>query len=427
MKREQLSDNVTLYLGDCRDVLPTLPENSIDAIVTDPPYGLGFMGKAWDKGVPDAALFAAALRVLKPGGHMLCFAGTRTHHRMASRIEDAGFEIRDMIAWVYGSGFPKSHDVSKAIDRGAGAEREVVGPDKYAGRRTEGSGPANGDACYGQFGIPGGITATEAACAWSGWGTALKPALEPITVCRKPFPGTVAANVQQHGTGALNIDACRVAANGETPSGSGRKSKNTWDLHSGSPFQGHPNVTPPSGRWPANLIHDGSDEVLVCFPQTDGRNPKGVKINSKTASGTNISKNCYGGFTESQTVGYSDTGSAARFFYCPKASKADRDEGVAGVAGVAGVGALRDGGRKSDPRGNTHPTVKPVDLMRYLCRLVTPPGGIVLDPFAGSGSTGKGAIREGFGCILIERDAETVTTARARLLHEINKRPGETK
>ncbi len=413
--REQLSDTVTLYLGDCRDILPTLPENSIDAIVTDPPYGLGFMGKAWDKGVPDAALFAAALRVLKPGGHMLCFAGTRTHHRMATAIEDAGFEIRDMIAWVYGSGFPKSLDVSKAIDKAAGIHRGKAGQPKQAD--TQRSFGQHYEEC--DKGEP--ATAAAAAAA-AGWGTALKPALEPISVCRKPFSGTVAANVQQHGTGALNIDACRVAANeawqksGNIPSTSGMfKGKKRIDQASNA-----------SGRWPANLIHDGSDEVLACFPQASSHHKPGApkRISGKRfESATKVSNFLDGTLPVDGCVGfdYGDTGSASRFFYCAKASKADRDEGVAGVAGVAGVGALRDGGRESEPRGNTHPTVKPVDLMRYLCRLVTPRDAVVLDPFMGSGSTGKAAIREHFRFIGIERDPESMRIARARLLHEINK------
>ena len=370
-----------LHHGDCLEVLRSMPDCSVDSIVTDPPYGLSFMGKKWDYDVPSVDVWVECLRVLKPGGHLLAFAGTRTQHRMAVRIEDAGFEIRDMIAWVYGSGFPKSLDVSKAIDKNNGevgrllrftewmrttgltskqidqatetnmgghyltaksqpaiptrrlwsklrplcgqvpdwvdelverieAEREVVGSRKQRGS-PNGVAPFNTASSDVET-----ITApsTDAAKQWQGWGTALKPALEPITVARKPLVGTVAENVLQHGTGAINVDGGRVEG----------------------------------GRWPANFIHDGSEEA------------------------TDLLKD------------------SARFFYCAKASKADRGE-------------------------NHHPTVKPTDLMRYLCRLVTPPEGIVLDPFMGSGSTGKAAMLEGFHFIGIERDADYLEIAKARI------------
>ncbi|MFO0467645.1 MAG: DNA-methyltransferase [bacterium] len=351
--------------GDCLDVLRTLPADSVDAIVTDPPYGLAFMGKRWDYDVPSVEIWAECLRVLKPGGHLLAFAGTRTQHRMAVRIEDAGFEIRDMIAWVYGSGFPKSLDVSKAIDKAAGAEREVVGIRKVSlSDLGQGSGWNALDTSSGQYNYT--APATEAARQWAGWGTALKPALEPITVARKPLIGTVAENVLAHGTGALNVDECRVP--GEPvpvfDTLGGRKFEQT---HTQPERRTQQVGTSDAGRWPANLIHDGSEEVVGLLND------------------------------------------AARFFYCAKASAKDRDEGV------AGVGALRDNGRQSRPRKNTHPTVKPTDLMRYLCRLVTPPGGTVLDPFMGSGSTGKAAMLEGFGFIGIERDPEYAKIAEARI------------
>jgi site-specific DNA-methyltransferase (adenine-specific) len=305
-----MSDRVEIVNGDSLLVLQLLDDNSVDAIVTDPPYGLSFMGKKWDYDVPSEELWRQCFRVLKAGGHLLCFAGTRTQHRMAVRIEDAGFEIRDMIAWVYGSGFPKSLDVSKAIDKAAGHWRGK------AGEVVSDNGAMSGGN-YER--TPKGDPITAAAVAWQGWGTALKPALEPITVARKPLIGTVAENALQHGTGAINVDGCRV---GE--------------------------------RWPANFIHDGSEQVTDLL------------------------------------------GSAARFFYCAKASKRDRDE------------------------GNHHPTVKPTDLMRYLCRLVTPPDGLVLDPFMGSGSTGKAAALEGFSFIGIEREAEYVAIAQARINHVTN-------
>ena len=286
-----------LLHGDCLEVLRTLPDCSVDAVVTDPPYGLSFMGKRWDYDVPSVEIWAECLRVLKPGGHLLAFAGTRTQHRMAVRIEDAGFEIRDMIAWVYGSGFPKSHNLKDD---------------------------------------------------WQGWGTALKPALEPITVARKPLVGTVAENVLMHGTGAFNIDGCRVRDGSETGGEKPVYAANHRNAVYGSGMGGGA-WAQTNGRWPANLIHDGSDEVVEL------------------------------------------TGDAARFFYCAKASKADRGN------------------------DNKHPTVKPTELMRYLCRLVTPPGGIVLDPFMGSGSTGKAAALEGFDFIGIEREAEYLAIAEARI------------
>ena len=330
-----------IHHGMCLDVLKTFPDNSFDSIVTDPPYGISFMGKKWDYDVPSVEEWAECLRVLKPGGHLLAFAGTRTQHRTAVRIEDAGFEIRDMIAWVYGSGFPKSLNVSKAIDKDAGAERETV----KAGTRSDASITA---------------PATEDAKKWDGWGTALKPAMEPITVARKPLTGTVAANVLEWGTGAINIDGCRVEPTGESRERVSEASQDRrYTEAGGTNFAALPGTRggAPEGRWPANLIHDGSEEVAGIFP------------NSKDGG----------------------AGSAARFFYCAKASKADRGE------------------------GNDHPTVKPTDLMRYLCRLVTPPGGKTLDPWVGSGSTGKAAILEGFDFTGIERDIGSVETARRRI------------
>ena len=342
MKPYYEDDQTTIYNGDCREILQTLPDHSIDAVVTDPPYGLAFMGKKWDYSVPSVEIWQQCLRVLKPGGHLLAFAGTRTQHRMAVNIEDAGFEIRDMIAWVYGSGFPKSHDVSKAIDKAAGAEREVVGFDPTC--RLAINKNLNDDK-WGKIGQQGAdITApaTESAKQWSGWGTALKPALEPITVARKPLCGTVAANVLQYGTGGINVDGCRVG---------------TWLLPEATAgqekivtFKRGVMVTPErTGRWPANLIHDDSDEPSSLL------------------------------------------GDAARFFYCAKANKKDRGE------------------------GNNHPTVKPTDLMRYLCRLITPPNGTVLDPFMGSGSTGKACMLEGFHFIGIEMEREYYEQARRRI------------
>lgn len=385
-----------IHNGDCLAFLKTLAENSVDSIVTDPPYGLSFMGKRWDYDVPSVEIWAECLRVLKPGGHLLAFAGTRTQHRMAVRIEDAGFEIRDMIAWVYGSGFPKSLDVSKAIDKAAGAEREVVGVVQRAPAGSD--DPTQSGGRNYRMGGEQAITApaTEAAQQWQGWGTALKPALEPITVARKPLEGTVAANVLAHGTGALNIDGCRVE---HTTVDGGNLAKNPHlrtHINGGNGGNiircedGRRVVKPnDAGRWPANLIHDGSDEVRSAFPDTKGQQGalSGDEPSTKTC-------NTYGVFAarNPSEPRIEDDASAARFFYCAKASKKDRGE------------------------GNNHPTVKPTDLMRYLCRLVTPVGGTVLDPFMGSGSTGKAAVLEGFRFIGCEMENDYVEVARKRIL-----------
>jgi DNA modification methylase len=385
---------VTLHIGDCLDVMRTLPDASVDAVVTDPPYGLSFMGKRWDYDVPSVEVWAECLRVLKPGGHLLAFAGTRTQHRMAVRIEDAGFEIRDMIAWVYGSGFPKSMDVSKAIDKAAGAEREVVGINEDYLRRKPNGMKTLGATAYGysqaQQETDARITApaTPEAQQWAGWGTALKPALEPVTVARKPLEGTVAANVLRHGTGGLNVDGCRIAHAEECRmmAPSQANIDNPSEKHRQAGRREAVLELKPGGRWPANLIHDGSDEVVGLFPQ----NVKGQVGMSKTQGGHRFIE----GDTESVQkfdYGSSDTGSAARFFYTAKASRDDRSD------------------------GNTHPTVKPTDLMRYLCRLVTPPGGTVLDPFMGSGSTGKAAMLEGFVFIGIEREPQYFAIAEQRI------------
>jgi site-specific DNA-methyltransferase (adenine-specific) len=363
----------TLHHGDCLEVMATMADNSVDAIVTDPPYGLSFMGKRWDYDVPSVEVWYECLRVLKPGGHLLAFAGTRTQHRMAVRIEDAGFEIRDMIAWVYGSGFNK------------------VGYIK----------DSNGETVR------------------DGWGGSLKPALEPITVARKPLAGTVAANVLEHGTGALNVDGCRVG-NESTLKTNGKTA--IWADGGMNAEQGGST----SGRWPANLIHDGSDEVVGLFPQQQsGGFSQGMVQHSRAF---NVAKG-----VEAERVRDArapDSGSAARFFYCAKASKADRDEGCEGLPQTIKQSVAHGDKRHGTlpytnepremnprPRGNHHPTVKPADLMRYLCRLVTPPGGIVLDPFMGSGSTGKAAILEGFQFIGIEREAEYLAIAEARISH----------
>jgi site-specific DNA-methyltransferase (adenine-specific) len=324
---------------------------------------------------------------------------------MACNIEDAGFEIRDMIAWVYGSGFPKSLDVSKAIDAAAGAEREEVGIsdngfNDWTGRH------AGQDGAYG-FRKSYSITApaTDAAKQWHGWGTALKPAMEPITVARKPLSGTVAENVLKHGTGAINIAACRVGTDGGTK-------RHTNPMHLGRDTmadftKGNFGVDQLSaGRWPANLIHDGSDEVLAVFPQAEGSRPR---------------VETYGDSVK--TAGYDDSGSAARFFYCAKANRAERDAGMEGLPEVP-CGMMEDmknwSGNSRDVRyRNNHPTVKPVALMEYLVRLVGRADGTVLDPFMGSGTTGIACIREGMKFIGIERDERYFEIARKRLEAEL--------
>lgn len=380
-------NDINLMLGDCLERLRELPDNSIDAVVTDPPYGLSFMGKKWDYDVPSVEIWAECLRVLKPGGHLLAFAGTRTQHRMAVRIEDAGFEIRDMIAWVYGSGFPKSLDVSKAIDKAAGVEREVVG---VAGKSGSVRNSMAGDFAGGEYMET--APATEAAQQWDGWGTALKPALEPITVARKPLIGTVAANVLEHGTGAINVNGCRVGDFvNTTPSGVDRRNAVLAEAgyRPGAYQMGQTTPNGAQGRWPANLIHDGSQMVLDLFPEANSARANGNPNNPKR--GTNHTATSYGQGDGKVTHDYRDSGSAARFFYCAKTAKKDREE------------------------ANNHPTVKPTDLMRYLCRLVTPLGGKVLDPFMGSGSTGKAAVKEGFGFVGIERDNAYFEIAKARV------------
>jgi DNA modification methylase len=389
----------TLHLGDCLEVMRTMADCSVDAVVTDPPYGLAFMGKRWDYDVPSVEIWAECLRVLKPGGHLLAFAGTRTQHRMAVRIEDAGFEIRDMIAWVYGSGFPKSLDVSKAIDKAAGAEREVVGvsPNDRPKSQVKGGKAFDRAMDHGQEHATLQITApaTPEAQQWAGWGTALKPALEPITMARKPLTGTVAANVLEHGTGALNVDGCRVEHGADVDLTSvQRQQAEGTGIAIGKGFVGSKlgkevPMYKPGGRWPANLIHDGSEEVVGLFPHVGGGTFKGATARKRN-NGLGLGSDDERSGSSNAPDAYGDSGSAARFFYTAKATRAER-------------------------QGVTHPTVKPLDLMAYLCRLVTPPGGTVLDPFMGSGTTIKAAIGEGFNAIGIERDPAYFAMAEHRM------------
>ena len=407
---------VQIIQGDSREKLLDLATDSIDSVVTDPPYALvsitkrwgpgcapptkegvysrassGFMGKQWDTGETafDPAFWAEVLRVLKPGGHLIAFGGTRTYHRLVCAIEDGGFEIRDQLAWIFGSGFPKSHDVSKGIDKAAGITPEDTG----VGFNAAGIGTSNGGSIFRsdhpEYKRPERVT--DNARQWQGWGTALKPAQEPICLARKPLESTVAANVLKHGTGALNIDASRIGTERrEYKGGMGRfnaaaQAQGFRPYENGIPSQSKETFSA-TGRWPANVIHDGSPEVLAGFPETQASSdrPRNNGEFKSVAKGRELPH---------VTGGHADTGgSAARFFYTPKADKLDRLD-------------------------SKHPTVKPVDLMAYLIKLVTPPGGTVLDPFAGSGSTGMAAMREGFDAILIEREAEYVADIQRRLDH----------
>jgi site-specific DNA-methyltransferase (adenine-specific) len=425
-----------IYEGSNLDILPTLPNNSVDSIVTDPPYELGFMGKSWDStGIAyNIKMWEQCLRVLKPGGHLVAFSGSRTYHRMAVAIEDAGFQIRDQMMWVYGSGFPKSLNISKALDKMANAERKVIGEKKPCGMFSPDI-PHFGNASsvvetYKSSPIT--VPSTEAAKQWEGWGTALKPAHEPIVLARKPLEGTVAENVLKWGVGGLNIDRCRVDNNGEQfgelPNWDGGKQINKEGLsfeEQGHDYKDGGNAEAVDklkrlGRFPANFMHDGSDEVVELFPNTVGgkfskrsRSRKGFMI---SGSKDNIQE-------ANAPDNYGDSGSAGRFFYCPKANKKDRDEGCEELEQRRESDRIKDDGvggdnprnRSNNLRKNSHPTVKPTELMRYLCRLVTPSNGIVLDPFNGSGSTGKAAIIEGFEYIGIELDPDYIKISEARI------------
>ena len=398
---------IDLRQGDCLEVMRTLPDESVHACVTDPPYGLAFMGKKWDYDVPTEEVWREVLRVLKPGGFLLSFSGTRTYHRMVVRIEDAGFEIRDMIQWLYGSGFPKSHNVSKAIDREAGAERERVRPLGAVARAVKDGTNALGGSWQEEPWET--APATDAAKQWDGWGSALKPANEPICVARKPLIGTIAQNVLAHGCGGLNIDGCRIGTDDDTARKPSLVGDTSTPFGRGEAMGGNGHQL---GRWPANVVHDGSDEVLALFPQTGAggflakRNAQGFRSDGLVQGDTP-----HGALS-------TDSGSAARFFYCAKAGQSERDKGVSGPPIEAK--RTQDGG--DDTRGhptpvnrNFHPTVKPVDLMRWLVRLVCPPGAVVIDPFMGSGTTGVACRLEGFGFIGIDRDEDYVRIAQGRI------------
>lgn len=364
----------------------------------------GFMGKSWDSTLPDPEVWRAVLRVLKPGGYLLAFSGTRTYHRMVSAIEDAGFEVRDCLMWVYGSGFPKSHNVSKGIDKMYGHERRVVS--QVTDRRGDGTvlGVGHSPAMTDDTPI------SEEAEVWDGWGSALKPSLEPICLAMRPLDGNIQRNVREHGTGALNIEACRIGTDGGT-----RRLEQTPVGPSGWRTGGEIGVTG-SGRWPANLCHDGSEEVLALFPKT-GASPKSKPRSPDGPAQATWSLGREGG----TQVGYDEPAglSAARFFYCAKASARDRDEGLEDLhakdAGSLQFRANGDFGDDIPQRKNVHTTVKPTSLMQWLVRLITPPGGTVLDPFTGSGSTGKACGLEGFRFTGIEMTEEYIEIARKRI------------
>lgn len=444
--------SIQILHGDCREQLKTLPDNSIDSIVTDPPYELGFMGKSWDaSGIAyNVDMWRECLRVLKPGGHMLAFSGSRTYHRMTVAIEDAGFEIRDQIMWVYGSGFPKSLNVSKAIDAHYGAERKVLetkvtksGGMAHIMKTNTEQGYRPNDY-YEESGNVIEVTepATDEAKVWDGWGTALKPAHEPICVARKPLEGTVAKNILKWGVGGINIDASRVPLNPNDPLQDGVKHDNkALDTGDADTQWGFKAVDREAGlgRFPANFIHSGEPEVVKLFPQSKGQ--QGAVIGNEPSHTGDENTVAYGeykrvAFPKRKEGGsggiwsdgngipvgplYNDDGSAARFFYSAKASPADRNDGLEGFAEKkVGDGRKKDSDapqqRGATMRKNTHPTVKPTELMKYLVRLVTPPGGTTLDPFMGSGSTGRGAVLEGFNYIGIEMSAEYIEIARARI------------
>ena len=410
-----------MYLADSLDGTREMESNSIDSIVTDPPYELGFMGKAWDRtGISyNVGMWKEVFRVLKPGGFLLSFGGTRTYHRMACAVEDVGFEIRDMVEWMYGSGFPKSLNIGKAIDKLQGNEREVIGEKKLWGHNAgSGAGSFSKNEYEGQTGIVRLEPLTKGYSEWEGWGTALKPAHEPICMARKPLSEkTVAENVLKWGTGGINVDGCRVEHDEDLSIERAGKTLDTRDQGWG--FKGVSRGN--QGRFPANLIHDGSDEVMELFPNT-----KSGEMNSVAKA---RQYNTYGKMYKRRVTNPASEGSAARFFYCAKASKSEREAGCEDLEkrfvrrddgqpfGMNTNQYRPDGSERKPipPRHNNHPTVKPIALMRYLCRLVTPPGGAILDPFMGSGSTGVAAELEGFRFIGIDQDKEAFDIACGRM------------
>ena len=423
-------ENAVVYHGSNLDVLPTLPDNSVDAIVTDPPYELGFMGKSWDSsGIAySVELWQECLRVLKPGGHLLAFGGSRTWHRIAVAIEDAGFDVRDSIAWLYGSGFPKSLDIAKAINKSAGVE--------YEAKPASGVGFMNStddgyNTTLNQLSQVG--ESTDEAKKWQGWGTALKPAFEPIVAARKPLVGTVAANVLLWGVGGLNIDGSRIGTTDTLARPLNEANNEVFGTYKqfGNPTE------PVQGRWPANIILDEYTAGLLDKQSGVSKSPKETITTANNGSQGGLYDLGFGGAEIRIIQGHGDSGGASRFFYVAKASKKDRNEGLEDLEGKEigakgnGLGrtcatcsaSVLDGCECADrtfvnpTRQNFHPTVKPTALMEYLVKLVTPPGGTVLDPFTGSGSTGKAALLNGFKFIGIELTADYLPIIEGRLKH----------
>ena len=376
----------------------------VESVVTDPPYELGFMGKSWDaSGIAfDKKTWELAFQLLKPGGYLLAFSASRNYHRMAVAVEDAGFEIRDQIMWIYGSGFPKSLNIGMGVDKKQGNERVTVG------ERTRNVKPFDDDNGWNSNNTTGNHIYTKGNSEWEGWGTALKPAHEPIVMARKPLEGTVVDNVLEHGVGGINIDECRVGKEILEEQIAGRSNKI-------GTFERKDMITPKrEGRYPANVMHDGSDVVNDIFPNSKGSSGNGNAKVGETSKGAIPLR-------RGEAPLYNDEGSASRYFYCPKTAKSERNQGLIEFDDKQ---YSHDGRKKSIENPyqrnksiskNSHPTVKPVELMKYLCRLVTPKGGTVLDPFMGSGSTGMAAKDEGFDFIGIEREKEYFEISEQRI------------
>lgn len=389
----------TLYQGDCLKIMRDMPANSIDSCVTDPPYELGFMGKSWDStGIAyNVDMWREVLRILKPGGYLLSFGGTRTYHRMACAIEDAGFEIRDQMQWIYGSGFPKSMDISKAIDKAAGEDREILACGDPIKRMIPGSDQNKTGSWIKDNGreyIPTiSKAATIEAQQWDGWGTALKPANEPIVVARKPLSEkTVVDNVLKWGTGGINIDECRVKYEVGGNVASNPSLRTHINGGNGGNIIAHeedrrvviPNT---EGRFPANAIFD--EEAAAMLDVQSGERKAGGKVTGDEPSKTG-QNGIYGIWNRVENKPFDDQGGASRFFYCAKASRSERYT-------------------------SKHPTIKPLMLMQYLVRLVTPPNGTAIDPFAGSGTTMQAAVIENFNAIGIEKEVEHCADIRIRM------------
>ena len=414
--------------ADCRELLGRMRPECVDAFVQDPPYGLAFMGKGWDHAVPGPEYFAAQLRVAKPGAHLVAFGGTRTYHRLTCAIEDAGWELRDCLMWLYGSGFPKSHDIPKGADDLAfGAWLDTHGHrTEYRRQLADAKArkvPADEvKALRLAWYEAAGAIDTDAAQRWEGWGTALKPAWEPIILARKPFKVTVATNVLEHGTGALNIDGCRINPGVLVPGGGNGEAHNGGRYGAGA-THGMRDIVQPhtAGRWPANVVLDPEAGAILDAQTGELKAGVAVKRNKGTAASPLFQGGLHG-TGASADVGYGGTGGASRFFYCAKASKSEREAGLEDftpqIVNDGRETSIDNAYQRGDTkRRNTHPTVKPLALMRWLVRLVTPPGGLVCDPFCGSGSTGCAAVAENFNFLGIDREPEFVRLADARVAH----------